>query len=93
MSKQQWTARGLQLLIGALVLLYAADWAYLRARISRGTAFQTVQVHQFIATPLKGQKEEFDYDGDVATTCSSALFPQAGNPPCWWLKRHTSHWE
>jgi hypothetical protein len=93
MLKRQGMVRGLQFLLVALVLLYVADWAFLRARISRGTAFQTVQVHQFIATPLKGQKEEFDYDGDVAAMCSRAIFPQAGNPPCWWLKRHTSSWE
>ncbi len=85
--------RSLQILVACALLLYVADWAYLRARISRGTAFQTVQVHQLLATPLKGQKEEYDFLGDEPTTCSRSLFPQAGNPPCWWLARHTTAWQ
>ena len=26
-------------------------------------------------------------------TCSHSIFPQQGNPACWWLERHTSQWE
>jgi hypothetical protein len=93
MSIKRWMTRGVQILVAALVLLYAGDWAVTRFRITHGTAFQTVQVHQFLATPLKGQKEEFDYDGDAAATCTRSIFPQADNPPCWWLKRNTTQWE
>ncbi len=93
MSIKRGIVRGLQLLCVALVVVYIADWITLRVRTTHGTAFQTIQVHQFLATPLKGQKEEFDYDGDAAITCSRSLFPQAGNPPCWWLARHTTQWE
>ena len=57
--------RSVMILAGCLVLLYLADWANLRRRITRGTAFQTIQVHQLLATPLKGHKEEFDFMGDV----------------------------
>jgi hypothetical protein len=85
--------RGLQGAAAALVLLYAADWGTLHVRSARGTAFQTIQVHQFLATPLKGQKEEYDYIGDMPVTCSRSIFPQAGNSPCWWVARHTTQWE
>ena len=84
MSMGRNVLRGLQGLVAVVVLLYAADWVTLHVRVSRGTAFQTMQVHQFLATPLKGQKEEYDYDGDVAVTCSRSIFPQAGDQPCWW---------
>jgi hypothetical protein len=52
-----------------------------------------VQVNQLLATPLKGNKVEYDLMGTVPVTCSRSLFPQQGNPACWWLKRHTSQWE
>jgi hypothetical protein len=85
--------RSLQILAAVLILTYVADWSILHLRIAHGTAFQTMQVHQLLNTPLKGQKEEYDFLGDVPVTCSQSLFPQAGNPPCWWLARHTTQWE
>jgi hypothetical protein len=93
MSIKRWIVRGVQALVVLSALLYAGDWIATRVHIAHGTAFHTVQVHKFLATALKGEKEEYDYDGDDAVTCTSSLFPQAGNPPCWWLKRHTTQWE
>ena len=83
----------LQLSIGFLIILYVGDWGILRARMARQTAFQTVQVQQFLATPLKGQKEEFDYLGVADETCVRSIFPHASYDPCWWMKRHTTEWE
>jgi len=84
------------LLIG-LVLIYAADWAVFELRLNRGTGLQSVSVDQFLTTPLKGQKVEYDYLGTGTESCARAAFPQyAGsqwNPPCWWLKRHTVSWK
>jgi hypothetical protein len=85
--------RSLMVLIILLGLLYVGDWAVLRVRLSHGTAFEVVQVNQFLATPLKGNKVEYDLMGTVPMTCSRSIFPQLGNPACWWLKRHTSQWE
>jgi len=76
-----------------IILLYLADWAVLRVRVWHGTGYRTVVVHQFLATPLKGNKQEYDLMGTVPETCSRSIFPQQGNPPCWWLVRHTSQWE
>jgi len=78
-------------LLGALV--YAGDWLVLRNRIPHGTAFGSVEVNQFLATPLKGNKVEYDLMGTSPVTCSRSIFPQRGNPACWWLKRHSSQWE
>jgi hypothetical protein len=51
-----------------------------------------VQVEQFLRTPLKGQKEEFDYMGTVAQPCARSLFPHSSESPCWWLKWHKIQW-
>ena len=74
-------------------LLYVADWAVLRIRVAHGTAYGTVEVHQFLATSLKGSKTEYDMTGTVQRTCSHSIFPQNGNPACWWLERHKAQWE
>jgi hypothetical protein len=91
-----WGRRLGQLAVAALVLLgvlYVGDWTVLRLRIARGTAYGSVEVNQFLATPLKGNKVEYDLMGTVQQTCSRSIFPQKGNPACWWLERHTSQWQ
>ena len=79
-------------LIAALIVLYLADWAILRIRITRGTAYGTVQVDQYLSTPLKGNKAEYDYLGPASVTCSHSIFPH-GASACWWVERHKSQWE
>jgi hypothetical protein len=85
--------RLMMVLVVLLGLLYVGDWAELRVRVSHGTAYGVVQVNQFLATPLKGNKVEYDLMGTVSMTCSHSIFPQQGNPACWWLERHRSQWE
>ena len=91
-----WAERVSQVAVVAIVLLgllYAGDWMVLRYRISRGTAFGSVEVDQFLSSALKGNKTEYDFVGTVQRTCSRSIFPQQGNPACWWLQRHKSQWE
>jgi hypothetical protein len=85
--------RILQAVVVLGILLYLGDWLALRWRISHGTAYGTVEVHQFLASSLKGNKTEYDMIGTVQKTCSHSIFPQNGNPACWWLERHTAQWE
>jgi hypothetical protein len=80
-------------LAASAAVLYAGDWGVLRVRMARQTAFSTVQVDQFLASPLKNNKEEYDYMGTVAQPCVRSIFPHASDVPCWWLKRHTTQWE
>jgi hypothetical protein len=89
----RWLARVAVMLAVSFALLYAGDWAVLHIRLSHGTAYRTVAVNQFLATPLKGNKVEYDWTGTVQQTCSRSIFPQAGNSACWWLERHTSQWQ
>jgi hypothetical protein len=85
--------RALVVLVVLLGLLYVGDWVVLRVRVSHGTAYRVISVNQFLATPLKGNKVEYDLMGTVPVTCSRSIFPQQGNPACWWLEKHTSQWE
>ena len=85
--------RGVQGLLVTAVLLWCGDWALFRVRAARGTAYDTVTVKEFLSTPLKGKKTEFDYVGTEPENCARALFPHGGAPACWWLRRHTTQWE
>jgi hypothetical protein len=92
----KWTGRLVRLLMVLCFLfglLYLVDWLVLRVHISRGTGYGVVQVNQLLATPLKGNKVEYDLMGTVPVTCSRSVFPQQGNPACWWLERHPSQWQ
>jgi hypothetical protein len=80
-------------LVVALALLYAGDWSVARYREAHGTAFDSVEVDQFLATPLKGSKTEYDMIGSFQQTCSRSIFPQLGQPACWWVRRHRAQWE
>ena len=83
---------------GSLVLLvsvlasYLGDAVVLQVRLRHGTAYRVIQVDQFLTTPLKGQKEEYDLTGQVSVTCVRAIYPQLGASPCWWVERHRAQW-
>ncbi|MGC2401851.1 MAG: hypothetical protein WA510_18795 [Acidobacteriaceae bacterium] len=78
-------------LVTLLVVLYLGDLIGWSVR-SRAEVSSTVQVEQFLRTPLKGRKEEFDYMGMVDQPCVRAIFPHHGEIPCWWLERHKIQW-
>lgn len=83
----------LRILLGAVVagaLLYVGDWGLFQIR--RGPV-GVVEVNQMLATPLKGNKVEYDFMGTVAVTCSRSIFPRRGNSACWWMERHKTQWE
>jgi hypothetical protein len=90
---KQVLVRGLQFVLAFFVVLYLCDWALLQVRIKRATAFRTVQVEQFLSTPLKGHKEQYDYLGQTGQSCARSIFPHESAPPCWWLERHRTQWE
>ena len=80
-------------LLLAAILVYAGDWVTFHVRAARGTGYGTVQVEEFLSTPLKGAKTEYDYMGTTDMSCAQALFPHKGAPACWWLRRHRTQWE
>jgi len=80
-------------LLVAVLALYLGDLAVFSARVRKGSAYGVVTVNQFLTTPLKGQKEEFDVIGTIQVTCARSIFPQPGAPACWWVRRHTAQWQ
>jgi hypothetical protein len=74
--------------VGALAVVYVGDWAVWRARVAMGSGMGSAWVGTMIVTPLKGNKEEYDWGGTAVVVCSRSLFPQAGSGACWWLAQH-----
>ena len=70
-------------------VLYLGDYAVLRIRIARhgpATVLSTVTI--FYATSLKGGKVSVFYDQPQTQPCVRSIFPQLGDAPCWYLRRH-----
>jgi hypothetical protein len=84
-------------LLISLLVLYGLDWGVFEARRMSGGGMGSVPVDQFLATPLKGNKAEYDYLGTANESCARSLFPQyaksAWNAPCWWLTHHQASWQ
>jgi hypothetical protein len=83
----------LKVVLVSAVVVWVSDWALFRVRAARGTAFDSVQVEEYLSTALKGNKQEFDYMGTAQVTCARSLFPHGGAKPCWWVRHHRTQWE
>ena len=69
------------------VAVYGGDWAVFKLR---GSPQSKVIVNRYVTIPLKGNKQEFDYLGSIDAPCSVSLFSQAGQDPCWQLRRNSN---
>jgi len=81
----RWMERAVIGLIALGALTYGGDYG---VYVARGKPQDSVNVDQMLAVPLKGNKTEFDYQGSAPQGCARALFPQGGETPCWYLRRH-----
>lgn len=77
----------------ALAVVYLGDLAVWTVRARMGSGMGKVTVSRFVVASLKGNKEEYYFDGTGQVDCSRSLFPQAGNGACWWLERHSVVYE
>ncbi|MGA2739583.1 MAG: hypothetical protein ABSG65_19355 [Bryobacteraceae bacterium] len=76
------------LLAGALV--YVGDYVSLRYRIPNNRAqFGSVVVQVTWVIPMKDGKTQYAFDPPAPQECVNSLFPHLGDPPCWYLNRHT----
>jgi hypothetical protein len=82
---KRWLERGLVALVVMFVAVYAGDWAVFKLR---GSPVSKVSVSRYVAIPLKGNKQEFDYLGTADVACSVSLFAQGGQNPCWQVRRN-----
>lgn len=85
-----WSAAVLAL---SFAVLYVGDWIVFSYRNRQGAAVGSIEVDQFLATPLKGSKTEYDMTGSYQQQCVRSIFPHGGQPACWWVQRHSSVWE
>ncbi|HEY7390636.1 MAG TPA: hypothetical protein VH640_19110 [Bryobacteraceae bacterium] len=71
-------------------LVYAGDYLSLRLQVpNRRPQFGSVLVERYYAVPLKNRRTEFMPAQPAPVTCVHSLFPHFGDPPCWYLSRHT----
>lgn len=84
---KRWLVRISVVLIAGFVAVYAGDCVVFKLR---GSPQSKVTVNRFLTVPLKGNKLEYDYVGSSDVPCSKSLFPQAGQSPCWQLRRHAN---
>jgi hypothetical protein len=81
----RWLQRMLVVLAAVFVVIYGGDWAVYKLR---GSPRSKVTINRYLTIPLKGNKQEFDYLGSIDAPCSVSLFSQAGQDPCWQLRRN-----
>jgi hypothetical protein len=86
---KRWLVRIAVMLAAAFVAVYASDWIIFKLR---GSPQSKVTVNRYLNVPLKGNKQEFDFLGSSDVPCSESLFSQAGQSPCWQLRRNPNQW-
>jgi hypothetical protein len=84
---KRWLFRTVLVLIAGFVVLYGGDWLVYKMR---GSPQSRVTVSRYLSIPLKGNKQEFDYQGTMDVPCSISLFPQGSLGTCWQLRRNTN---
>jgi hypothetical protein len=81
--------RSIAALVIATALVYALDAAILRYRVSTNkNPYGAVTVRPYYAIPRKDAKIELMFDDPRDETCVNSLFPQMGDSPCWYLRKH-----
>ena len=86
---KRWAMRIVVGLMAAFIIIYFGDWAVFRLR---GSPHASVPVNQYLNVPLKGNKQEYDYQGTVDVPCSISLFSQGGQSACWQVRRNKNQW-
>ena len=84
---RRWLRWSIVTLVVAFLATYGGDWAIFKLR---GSPQGKVTVNRYMAIPLKGNRQEFDYLGTIDVACSISLFPQVGKSPCWHLRQNTN---
>jgi hypothetical protein len=76
--------------IAALVVIYIGDYVSVRYGIPHNRPqMGFVTIHQYYAVPQKNRSTEYMAAQPFVQTCVHSLFPHFGDPPCWYLNRHT----
>jgi hypothetical protein len=87
---RRWLEWLVLVLVAGFVAAYVGDWGVYKLRHAPQGK---VSVSHFLAIPLKGNKQELDYQGTEDVPCAIALFPQGKEAPCWRLRRNPNQWQ
>lgn len=88
--------RCLAALLLAIAIVYAVDFVSFHIRMIHpkpADPLETVTATRVLAIDEKGGKTEYTIDQlqpEQTGICAHSLFPHAGDPPCWYLKRKFS---
>jgi hypothetical protein len=77
------------ILLGTILLSYAADYAVLQLKMKRNNGAAALgSVTSYYGTVLKDGKMEIFTDQPQVETCVHSLFPHSGYRPCWYASRN-----
>ena len=68
--------------------LYAGDYAVLRVRMARNTAYDSVNVREYYVIQEKNNRVEYVFKSAQDESCGRSIFGHAGLTPCWYLRKH-----
>jgi hypothetical protein len=88
-----WSGAAAKIALATLLVFCVADWGVFQFRAARGTGLGSVQVRQFMATPLKANRAEYDYVDTVDQPCVRSVLPHQALLPCWWVQLHRDQWQ
>jgi hypothetical protein len=71
------------------VVVYLGDFLSLRYQIPKRELYGSVVVRELYAVKLKNKQTEDMCQPPAPQECVNSLFPHFGDPPCWYLERHT----
>jgi len=71
-----------------LALIYVGDYAALRLRIRRNTAYGAVTVRIYYAIQEKNGRTEYVFGSMQDQSCVNSLFGHELQRPCWYLRRY-----
>ena len=76
-------------LAGLAALVFGLDYTVFRIRAATNrNPYGSVTVNHYYAIAQKNGKTNLIFDPPQAQPCVNALFPHAGDLPCWYLSRH-----
>jgi hypothetical protein len=72
-------------------LLYCVDAGILRYRVAKNVSpYDNISVQTYYIIPRKDGKGEYVFGDPATETCVNSLFPQMGDRPCWYARRHNT---
>jgi hypothetical protein len=83
-------------ILAVCLAIYFADvlWFQIRVHVPKlGRAAGSIHRVRLLAIADKGNKVEYQIDAikpEEDVPCANSLFPQGGNNPCWYVKRHSN---